>query len=272
MASESRPSRSLSHRSVLIWSASTIRNSPSSRDEEGGPANPNSEYAENLTDAERDAYYQDLYGDEPEFDETLSDEELEEFWTTFEPTGCQAEAQKALFDREGLGEFYTEFGTQLDDIYERAQSDPRIVGAQQGLTDCLAEKGHTFEPTKDVQQQVYEQFEGRMEPLYREMESGYEDPFAGLDPESMTEEEINEILDALPPGGPELSEETLSMLAELQTEEIDLATDVWECQPNFMNSPPGGALYFEVLAEYEQKFLDENAAALGQYAGIGADS
>lgn len=235
-----------------------------------GFEDPNQPYVESLSQAEQEAYYSDLYGDGPEFDETLTEEEQQELFENFEPTGCQSEAYNDGFGfgNEVEQQFYEEFGDQLDDLYERVGSDPRIVAEQQKLTDCLAESGHTLTPDKDVWQQAYEMFEQEMEPLYN---AAFSDPFEGLDPESMTEEEINEILDAMPASGPEFTAEQKAVLGELQAEEKKLANDVLACEPGFFTGAGQSDIFFEVLAEYEQAFLDENAGALSSFEGAGAE-
>ncbi len=238
--------------------------------EEQEQNDPNFEYVESLSPAEQEAYYSDLYGQQPEFDETLTEEEQEAFWQDYEPTGCQAEA----WDDIGFGgaeqEFYEEFGDQLDDLYERVNADPRVIAVQTELTDCMADAGHNLDPSMDLWQQAYEMFEDEMQPLY---DIAYTDPFEGVDFESLSDEEIDELLSSMPATGPELDDAAKATLAELQTQEIDMAKDVLGCSPGFFTGVGVDAeVFFEVLTELEQQFLDDNADAIASYAGSGASS
>ena len=237
---------------------------------EDAPENPNDAYTETLTDSELDAYYQDLWGDQPEFDETLTDEELDALWNDYVPSGCEPEAYDTVgFGLGGgeVGEFYNEFGDQLNDLHERVSADPRIVAQASILTDCLAEKGHSFVPDEDLWQQLYEIFDDDMESLWSG--EGFEDPFDGLDVESMTEEEINEIVSAM--NQQLLGAEELATLAELQVRELAIANDVLDCDAGFFTGEGSAEIYFEVLSEYEQEFLDTNAAAISSFAGTGSE-
>ena len=230
---------------------------------------PNAEYVNSLSEAEQEAYFTDLYGDQPEFDDTLTEEEQEAFWNDWEPTGCQSVAYDTGFGGPEQA-FYEAFGDELDEMYERVSADPRIVAQQSELADCLAESGHSISADEDPWQQFYEMFESDMESLY-ESSGAFQDPSEGLDPESMSEEEINEILDAMSPTGPELGAEQLATLAELQQRELDLAADLLECEPGFFTGAGQDEIFFEVLAEYEQEFLDQNAAALSEFENSGAE-
>jgi len=232
-----------------------------------GPQDPNQAIVDGFSDSEREAYYSDLYGQGPEFDETLSEEEQQALFENFEPSGCQAQAYTS-FGGGAEQEFYMEFSGELEEMYERVNSDPRVVAVQAELAECLAGDGHSFAADQDLWEQVYELFEPAMEPLY---ETSFVDPFEGLDPESMTEEEINEVLESFNPAGPELSADSLATLAELQTEELDLAADVLGCNPTFFTGGGQSDVFFEVLAEYEQQFLDDNAAGVADFAGIGSN-
>lgn len=230
---------------------------------------PNQAYVEGLSESEQEAYSQDLFGQEPDFDDTLTEEEQDEFWQNYEPTGCQGEAYSADVFGGPEQEFYEAFGGDLEEMYERVSADPRIVAEQQKLVDCLAGKGQSISADEDPWQQFYEMFEDELEPLFQSDSFG--DPFEGRDPESMTEEEINDVLAAMDPSGPELDAVQLSTLADLQQRELELAADVLDCEPEFFSGGGQGELFFEVLAEYEQEFLDANAGALSEFEGSGSE-
>ena len=153
-------------------------------------------------------------------------------------------------------------------MYERAAADPRVVAEGNKMIDCLAAEGHTFEAETQLFEQIYMMFETDLESLYGGMEAAFEDPFQGIDTESMTEEEINEILDSMQ--APQLSDEQLATLADAQAREFELAEDLLACDPNFMQTGGQSPVFFEVIVELEQQFLDDNAAALAQFEGAGS--
>ena len=99
-------------------------------------------------------------------------------------------------------------------------------------------------------------------------DSDFVDPFEGLDPATLSEEEIDEILSGFDQV-PTLGAEQLLLLAEIQERELELAADVLECEPQFFIGGGQSEVFFEVLAEYEQAFLDENASEVAEFQGVG---
>ena len=80
-------------------------------DSDEGFVDPNQDYVATLGPAEQDAYFADLHGEQPEFDETLTEEEQIARFSDFEPTGCQAEAfEGGIFGSEAQNQFFTDFG------------------------------------------------------------------------------------------------------------------------------------------------------------------
>jgi hypothetical protein len=218
---------------------------------------PNQDYVESLSDSEREAYYAALSGDPenfPAIDETLSEEEIEAQTEGFEwePSGCEGEA----YDETGSGtanEFYQEYGDELDTMYERMQNDPRIVEAEQALSDCVADKGYDYTDMESV----YETFEADL----AEVDSGVTYPGQDLtedDYSSMSEAELQDLFSE----GVTFSDEALAKLAEIQEQEIAMAVAVNECGGGFQNLQE---LFGEVVAEYEQEFLDEHEGELDEF-------
>lgn len=229
--------------------------------EEG--ADPNQEYVENLSDSEREAFYAALHGDDrgPDIDpSTMTEEEIEaavdEYYADYVPTGCMNEAQEEIMGFGGPG-YFQEFQDELETMYEQIQDDPRVTEFEQEIAACVADKGLSY---SDMQS-LYEDLEKRMEPLY---ESTYgNDPFVGLSEdeiqsqlENMTEAEMQELFT------PKLSDENLALLAEIQADEITLAVAVSECGGN---EKAQQAVFEEVRIEYEERFIEENRAALDAF-------
>lgn len=209
---------------------------------------PNFDIVESLTDAEREEYYFVLHGPEPDIDwENSTEEEIDEYFATWQPTGCMNEAQEEAFGGE---QFFLEFDDAFSEMFERIEADPRIVGLQAQWSSCMAEAGHTFEN----QEEMYFSLQDRMDevvtwPNFETIDQGEPPDF-----ESMTDEEIEayyEELDKL--YQPQYDEAELLALNE---EEISIAIADKACNADFEE------VYREVQAEYEQQFIDENRTAL----------
>jgi len=214
---------------------------------------PNQEYVEGLSEGERDAYYEALQGTFPEFGPEGPDEDF-----VFEPQGCQSEAFRNGTERDSnVQRFNQAFGDDVSALYERVEADSRMVAFQTEVSACVAEAGMEWTNRSDV----YNRFQPRLDEL-RPDASSQQAIFeaAGLDPETMSERELDDFVADMK----RLTPEKLSILAELQAEEIALAKRVDACG--------GGQLQEQVIrnqiqVEYEQKFLDQNADALAEFAG-----
>ena len=113
-----------------------------------GTADPNFETSQGMSDNERAAYEAALYGEqvtEPTEEEleVMTDEELAELAERRMGAdgGCFDEAWRQVVPDEA---FVEEFGGALDDAYERAAADPRIVEAEADWSVCMAKRGHAF--------------------------------------------------------------------------------------------------------------------------------
>lgn len=222
--------------------------------EEEAEEDPNWEYQESLPEAERIAYEETLWGEEPDLDfEAMTEEEINEFYETFEWTGCANVANEDDIQQQ----FYTEFGDAMGEMYEAMEADPRIVEAQAKIEECVVGKGVEFVSEQDA----WEHWEDQLSPMRDRLYGAFDEPnFGGqedVDFEAMTDEEINDFYESLPQ--PELTAEDKVLLAELQQEEIAIAVANAECGGGYANQEE---LYSELLVEYEQRFLEDNAAAL----------
>lgn len=230
-------------------------------DDEGfmGPdqefVDPNREYVEALSEGEREAYQEALFGLPPDFG---SEGPSEEDMFDFQPSGCQFEGfQDGPFGADStVSEFYRAFGPEVQALNERIDADSRVVAFNTEISECVAEEGMDWTGMQDL----YEQFEPRLNKLQPQaFMSG--DPFeaAGLDPEEMSEQELNDFFNEMN----RLDPEQLVLLGEIQADEIALAKAVKSC-----GGGPIAELIVrnEVQVEYEQAFLDENAEALAEFA------
>lgn len=218
---------------------------------------PNQEYIESLTEQERDAYHEALHGEPPDF--VLDGEEPGEA-VAFEPTGCQFESYRGGSsgpDGDRMQAFYQAFGDQIQNLHERIDADNRVVAFTAVISSCVAERGMEWTGIEDV----YQQFEPKLNNL-RPGPSQGGDPFedAGLNPEEMSDRQLEEFFREMNRLGPE----ALAVLAEIQAEEIALAQAVIACGGGPFKEQE---IRNEVRVEYERAFLNENADALVEYRG-----
>lgn len=224
---------------------------------------PNQDYVETLSDGDREAYYSALHGNNDyEWDETLSDEENDEAVEAFYnedyiPEGCYNEA----WENGGFGggddyeAFDNEFGDVLNELYERMESDPRVIDAKAKVETCMTEAGYSGDPD-ELQEAFWERTQ--------EITNNMPDPFEGVDFEAMSDEERDELF--AEQQQQQLSDENKVLLGEIQADEIATALAMWDCN--------GGSLYggdsdelTAIRIELEQEFLDKHKDALAPYEG-----
>ncbi|MGF1599917.1 MAG: hypothetical protein ACFCVK_23910 [Acidimicrobiales bacterium] len=214
---------------------------------------PNQEAIDAMSESEQEAYYAALYGDPddfPAFDESMTEEEIEAQMEgfEFEPSGCQGEA----FAEDETSAFYQEFNDEISEMYERIESDPRIIEAQQEVASCVTDKGFDFTD----EQAFYEEIEGELMAIDQRVNESMP-TFSDEEMADMTPEQMDELF-----SGRTLTDEDKADLAELQAREIDVAVAVHECGGGFGNQQQ---MLMEVVAEYEQLFLEDNADAVAKY-------
>jgi hypothetical protein len=214
-------------------------------------ADPNMGYVEGLSPEEQAAYNKALYGDTPAYDQTMSDEETASTMSDgYAVGGCYAEAQSASNSLET--QFYQEFSDELNAMYERAQNDPRVVEATKTVSDCVASKGLEYTD----QEKLFTDIDAQLSAI----QALLPDPGAGLSEEELSKASPEE-LDRIFNQPVEFSDEAKSKLAEVQASEIELAKAVDACGGGYEAQ---GKVFQEVIAEYEQQFVDDNASRLAE--------
>jgi len=120
---------------------------------------PNAEIVKTMSDDELAEYNTALYGEmvEPPTQEELeamTEEELAEFNArrTGGDGGCTAQVWDQVFSTEA---FFEEFGDALEDAFDRASADPRIVKADADWSACMAERGHEFASQEEMYTYLY---------------------------------------------------------------------------------------------------------------------
>ncbi len=222
---------------------------------------PNASYYATLSLEEQQAYDEALYGadffESFEVDETVSEEELAEDDQAdlYLPGGCEGEAYE---DSGGSMQFYSEFSDELDEMYERAFADPRIVAAEQEVADCVVERGLEYTDIEEVTEGFYDEVQALDAEIGWPGDELSEEDFAEL-----SEAELEEIFSQ----GRVLTDDQLERLADIQAREIEMAVAVDECGGGFEAQ---AQLFREVIAEYEQQFLDDNADRLAEFEASGS--
>lgn len=231
------------------------------------PEDPNQARVEAMSEGERDAYFAALHGSDPfegfDFDEetgqpidpeTGEPVNMNEFFETYEATGCQSEAYEDIMGPfgPGSGGLDEDLETGMMDLYENIEADPRIVAANDSWSECMGEAGYSYGSIQDV----FDDLQSKMEPFY-----GGFGPMSGsgveMDEETfnaMTEEEQNAFMEEMS-ATPVLDEEQKAALAEVNEFEIEVATASLDCQGTIED------VYDEVRIELEEKFVSENQAA-----------
>ncbi|MGI9596110.1 MAG: class I SAM-dependent methyltransferase [Acidimicrobiales bacterium] len=222
---------------------------------------PNDAIVEAMDGATRAAYYEALYGGDDSFPSldpaATSDDQLEalEDELGYEPQGCEGE----VWAEQANNAFYQEFDSELQELYESVEDDPRLEERQTEITECVVDKGFQFGGLdRDGYQELYGRFE---DGLNRIEEMVGEFPGEDLTDEelaAMTEEQLDELFDK----PRELTPEAATLLGELQAEETELAVVVFDCGGSLSANEE---LYREVTAEYEERFLSDNADRLAPY-------
>jgi hypothetical protein len=234
-------------------------------DDDTTTTDPNQTYVETLSDAEQTAYYATLYGNSsgPEWDSSLSDEENEAVQEDFynkdtELTGC---ANIAFQDSSGGDSFETatavfeKFGDELEELQQRIEADPKIVGLRADLKACVLKKGFDYTD----QETAFNDLDSRMSGIGEQ-----DSEQAEVDYGSLTDEQV----DALFTAQEALSDADKEKLAEVQKYELELAAVVSECSGGSLDIS-GSATYTEVRVRLEQEFLDTNSDALAEITGSG---
>lgn len=221
-----------------------------------GSDDPNTAIVEAMDGATQDAYYEALYGDMSDFSESefdVTDEGGEDFF--FEPSGCQGEAYEALW---GGGNFYQEFQTELDAMFESLTDHPKIKEFEADITTCVAEAGYSFTSFDDV----WVQYEDELQAVEALVE--YPEPdLSEEDFETMTDEELHELYEV------RLTAEAKTKLAEIQQKEIATALAVYDCGGTFEKMQE---IYEEVGYEAQQQFVEDNKAKLDEYKAAQQDA
>jgi len=148
---------------------------------------PNVQIMEGLSEADRDAYEFTLFGEGRDSDFAFTLDE-EDFSST---GGCTREAVAQVFTPDQLE------GSYVNPKDVLVAEDPRIIEAQNRWTECMQDKGYTYEDDQDV---IIDDYQERLDALLE-----------GDDPQTLTGER-------------------LAALQALQADEIQVSLADLDCQ------------------------------------------
>lgn len=221
-------------------------NGPFGREEPGNaPQDPNAKYVESLSEGEREAYQKALFGEQPEFDPTETESSGP---INFQPSGCEGNARKTADKGQA---FYTEFGEEMNDLYQSIESDPQIVAASKTWATCMKKAGYEYE----TPQAMYEDANTKVQEFY----GGPDGPAVTIAAGGASATPASAPDDEAPSGGPPARPEIdQKKLAEVQAWEKKVAVANWECSKDLND------VRREVQAKREQDFIDKNRAKIDE--------
>ncbi len=238
-----------------------------------GPPDPNQEYLDSLSDVERGAYSEALYGGGEDYVVPIweeegrepTDEEMqaydEEYQANYNPTGCEPVAYEEIYNSGGEADYETfdaEFGDALQEMEQRMESNPDVIAYRDIIRACVEETGAEF----ITEQEAYEYFEEQMNAAGLGWED-QPDPFEGLDTTDFTDEDYERIYQES--ANQLLPADQLATLAELQATEIATAVAIRDCGGGWEAEMRELA---DIRIEIEKDFLADNADRLAEFEGV----
>jgi len=111
------------------WRAQQDENIPQGEPEVW--VDPNQELLEAMSDAEREAWLEALWGTPQEGD-------------TWDPAlaGCSGQAQAALWPEQNVAEQFVSLQNEMDLVWQQMQSDPRLTTLNAAWATCMANAGY----------------------------------------------------------------------------------------------------------------------------------
>ena len=218
---------------------------------------PNAEIVASLSESERNAYQEVLYGKDPFSggpDESDDIESVGDLWGS----GCNGKAYEVVYG--AMDEVFMELGPQLEELNQRVEADPRFREAEEMWAGCMADRGFPYDSQQTMYEQVNEEFLRRLEEIVGTVGAAF-DPLEGMSEEEVqafweerSEEEIGDFFD-------QAQQEAMAgidreALEALQQEERDIAVASFECGEELNDT------VMEVFREYEGDFVRENRDVL----------
>lgn len=200
---------------------------------------PNQSILEGMTDTERQAYEEALWGAQI-FEEMDPDEEWVE--PSWEEQGCYGKAQHEIYgDMYGGGDDdpFSELNDEMNRLWEQIETHDKVVTAQATWASCMADAGHTgFTKVGDGEDSIYQ----LVEPIWN-------DAYSDVPPDA-TEEDYRAI-----------EESIQQRLSEITPQEIETARADFTCR----EEAEYDKAYSAANLELQQQFYDAHKAELEEW-------
>jgi hypothetical protein len=185
---------------------------------------PNEDYVAAMSETERTAFYEALYGPSVPFDEDAPEEAVEYDWTT---AGCSGAADHEVAGDQPYDDpAFSSLMEEMDGLYEEAAADPAMAALDAAWSGCMADAGFPgFARQPDAAQSIYD-----------EQNSLYES--AGADGEYVEPE--------------------AAVMAELEEQELETAVADARCREEVDYRAEEQEIRFAL----EQEFVDTHQAEL----------
>lgn len=145
---------------------------------------PNQKHVEEMSESERQAYYEALYGPQPDPSEIEEDGSYEWNWET---AGCQGKAQHELQAENPLeSDEHKQLMEAINAFYMESAESPEMADIDAKWASCMADAGHDgFTRQQDAAESIYQElntyYESQSEAA--QAEEGVQQPSPEDDPE-----------------------------------------------------------------------------------------
>lgn len=195
---------------------------------------PNQETVDAMSDAERDAWNEALWGPPQEDGE----------WDPMQ-AGCQGRAQHEVHNPGAADEQFAALQAEMDTLWERMQTDPRITAVNAEWASCMADAGHPGLPgAHELNNLLWEEW--RVVQRWDQ----HDEIFMSWDWE------------ANPDGPTEMPEPDPAEVAAFAEREIALAVADFDCR----QSVDFETVFQDVNHDLQQQFVDRHRAELEAWA------
>ncbi len=213
--------------------------------------NPNEAVVAAMSESERYAYDDALYGlgeqrTDPDTGEQIFDES---------DGGCRGQSYDEVYGFRD--EVSRRLGPARDEVFQRVLADSRFLEADRVWSECMADRGYTYAGVMQMSEGIFEDFEGRLDEITSP--GGFVNPFEELTADevaALSEDERNDLIEQAEAEA--MAKIDQEALAALQQEERDLAVATLECGQKLIEVTE------ELEREYEGRFIRENSELIDE--------
>lgn len=229
-------------------------------DEEDEFYDPNWEALEAMSDSERMAWEEAMWGawDEVSEDDWIDDDEDAYFGDyDWQSSGCQGKAQYEVYESEYEDSVWEdpameELFLAIERIYEQTERDPKALEAHSDWSECLADAGFPeFSTPMEAEDSIWDEYQAIWDRA---------DELIDWESVDWDDEDVQDPYGALIDG---------AEMAELREREVELAVADHSCREERNLE----SRLLSVQFEYEEEFLEEHQAQIdAMLAQYGQDS